>query len=176
MREKGRALTLRHPGILRVIKTQCSVCAAFNPATTPKEKWNPFIHTFEGIWDTGASSSVITQHVVDTLGLKPTGMTLVNHAGGQEYQETYLVNIALPSEIAFHSLPVTKAPLTGTHLLIGMDIITGGDFTITNKGSETIFTFRVPSSARTDYVKEEDRLTSGAGPSPGASFHGKKRR
>lgn len=135
------------------------------------------MHRFAGIWDTGASASVITQHVVDACGLKPTGMMRVNHAGGVADQETYLVNIALPNAVGFHSLSVTKAPLTGTHLLIGMDIISQGDLAISNKDGETIFTFRFPSTSRLDYVREEERLAAGGGAvSPGASFHGKKKR
>lgn len=39
-------------------------------------------------------------------------------------------------------------------MLIGMDVISKGDFCITPPKNGTKFTFRVPSIADTDYVKE----------------------
>lgn len=143
-----------------MLQTQCDVCPAFDPKTLPAHQW-PAFSQFSAIWDTGATGSVITQDVVNALGLKPTGMTQMNHAGGQSLQETYLVNIRLPNGVAFSGVTVTKAPITGTQMLIGMDIITRGDFAITNKDGKTIFTFRIPSTARYDFVKEEDRIAAG---------------
>lgn len=173
-RARGHALTWRPNGLARVIETPCQVCAAYDPATTPQDQQAKFTHQFKAIWDTGASATVITNEVVKACGLVPTGMKQVHHAGGVSSQETYLVNVRLPNGVGFSMAEVTKAPLTGTHVLIGMDIISLGDFTITNKDGQTIFTFRIPSTARTDYVKEEERLEQGAAQSPGASFHGKK--
>jgi hypothetical protein len=176
VRQKGHALTLSVKGRLRAIQTPCSVCAAFDPPSTPKDRWGTlFAHKFTALWDTGATGSVITQAVVDACGLKPTGMTQVHHAAGASLQETYLVNIQLPNGLFFAGITVTKAPLTGTPVLIGMDIIAQGDFALTNKNGESIFTFRFPSTARFDFVKEEERLGK-PHPSPGASFHGKTNR
>ena len=42
-------------------------------------------------------------------------------------------------------------------VLIGMDIISRGDFAITHPGGRTKFSFRVPSQADIDFV-EEDRV------------------
>lgn len=174
MRSRGNALTLTCSERARVIPSPCEVCAGFDPDVTPQEHQVPFAHSFNAIWDTGATASVITQAVVDACGLQPTGITQVNHAGGVEMQETYLINLRLQNMAAFHSIVATKAPLTMTQVLIGMDIISLGDFAITNKGGITIFTFRVPSSARTDYVKEEARF-SGPSQHPGASFQKNKK-
>ena len=44
--------------------------------------------------------------------------------------------------------------MTGTEVLIGMDIISLGDFAVTNLNNKTWFTFRMPSVARLDFVKE----------------------
>src|SRR4051812_48621986 len=122
MRAVGRAFTVTAQGTLRMLQTPVDVCPAFNPETLPRAHWPPFSQ-FSAIWDTGATGSVITQHVVDALGLKATGMTQTHHAGGQSLQETYLVNIRLLNGVGFSSVTVTKAPITGTHMLIGMDII-----------------------------------------------------
>ncbi len=39
-------------------------------------------------------------------------------------------------------------------MLIGMDIISRGDFAVTNKDGKTTFSFRLPSVAKIDFVKE----------------------
>ena len=55
-------------------------------------------------------------------------------------------------------IQVTKGNLPGGSgdVLIGMDIITQGDFSITNKDQKTVFSFRFPSETHTDYVKEHN--------------------
>ena len=52
---------------------------------------------------------------------------------------------------------VTGADLgTDIDVLIGMDIIRHGDFSITNTNSATTFSFRIPSVAEIDYVQESN--------------------
>ena len=110
---------------------------------------------FTALWDTGATNSVISQSIVDKCGLVPTGVTPVHHADGTSLQETYLVNIGLPNGVAYSAKPVTKAQLTGgIEALIGMDIITTGDFAVTNFEGRTKFTFRVPSLEHFDFVPD----------------------
>lgn len=47
---------------------------------------------------------------------------------------------------------VTKANLEAdTGVLIGMDLITLGDFAVTNKNGQTCFSFRYPSSEWIDF-------------------------
>ena len=52
---------------------------------------------------------------------------------------------------------VSEAVLNGFDVLIGMDIITLGDFSITNVGGKTIFSFRVPSTETIDYVQQDNQ-------------------
>lgn len=150
----SQSLTLSsNVGILRVLATKVQVCAAYDPNATPPGQRPPWC-SFDAIWDTGATGSVITQRVVDTCGLKPIGMTQVHHAHGMAMAETYLVNIGLPNRVGFANMTVTKGDLALTDALIGMDIITRGDFAITNKAGKTVMSFRVPSLVCVDYVEE----------------------
>jgi len=48
----------------------------------------------------------------------------------------------------------TEGILTATDVLIGMDIISRGDFTITAPENKTKLSFQIPSTHNTDYVKE----------------------
>jgi hypothetical protein len=114
---------------------------------------------FTAIWDTGASASVITQDVVDSCGLKATGVLQVHGVHGTELAETFLVNIALPNAVAFPLVTVTKGKLVGgAHALIGMDIIGAGDFSVTNFGNRTVMSFRCPSVEERDFVKDAAKL------------------
>ena len=48
---------------------------------------------------------------------------------------------------------VNDGKLTDTDMLIGMDVISLCDFTITNPGAETKFSFQVPSTLDIDFEK-----------------------
>lgn len=147
--------------------SDCGVSAAFDPRITPGNL--PAFHAFKAIWDTGATASVITQAVVDACGLKPIGMVQVHGVHGAELAETFLANIALPNGVAFPNVRVTKGKIIGAEALIGMDIITAGDFSITNVDKKTVFSFRIPSIHTVDYVKEANQRTAQAA-KPGQSF------
>lgn len=112
----------------------------------------------EAIWDTGATGSAITSRVVQELGLVPTGVSLVSTANGQVMQNTYTINIGLPNKVLVGGIVATEldALSGGCDALIGMDIITLGDFSITNHNNNTCFSFRMPSSHEIDYVDSPD--------------------
>ena len=132
--------------------------------STPVEFSLPSVQTskakFPGIWDTGATSTVITQKVVDALGLKPIGIALVNTASEQNVQTfEYLVDVHLyDGEVCVQNVRVTLGNISGADCLIGMDIITLGDFAITNVGGTTTFSFRIPSVQEIDFVKQTEQL------------------
>ena len=85
-------------GLVRELKNDISVSEAYKPEAgvppPPREK-------FGCLWDTGATNTVITKKVVDTLSLPPSGRTVVRTVGqGSDFNEyevnTYLVNLSLP--------------------------------------------------------------------------------
>lgn len=154
--ERPTAFTCSYNGKVNMIISSCHVCPGFNPETykgTP-----PPLKEYKALWDTGATSSVITRRVVEQLGLKPVSITNVHTASGCEQAFVYLVNIRLPQGVGFHSLPVTEAKLNGFDVLIGMDIIGMGDFTISKDNDKTLFSFQCPSTHSTDYVKELEHM------------------
>jgi predicted aspartyl protease len=118
------------------------------------------VEQFVGIWDTGATGSVITKKIIDAVGLQPTGQTQVGTAGGTVITNTYLVNLTLPMGLMIPNLVVTEGNLTGADALIGMDVITLGDFTITNLKGHTVMNFRVPSMVEYNYVSEGDKYNA----------------
>ena len=155
-------------GVLRALQTGCGVAEAFDPATTPPP--HPQFHQFQAIWDTGATLSAVTQKVVDACGLKPISMTDVQGVGGVHRTEVFLVNIILPNNVGVKEVHVTRGILANVDVLIGMDIITIGDFAITNRGGNTVFTFCFPSHRCLDFVVEHNQANPPRGfrgfPSP----------
>ncbi len=147
------ALTIRSSnGIVNCIISDVGVSRPYI------EKTETSIQPFRGIWDTGASGSVITKNVADKLDIKPTGQRMVNHAQGSDITNTYFVNLVLPSNVTVENVTVMEGKLPeGVDLLIGMDIVTLGDFSITNKDGMTVMSFRIPSMVCHDYVAEANR-------------------
>jgi hypothetical protein len=132
-------------GILRVLVTEATI---FVPNGGSQLKVN-------AIWDTGATGSAITDKVVSALGLIPTGMAQVHTAGGVVPQNTYTIDIGLPNGVIIQGIIATGVPLlsSGNDALIGMDVISLGDFSVTNHKGITCMSFRIPSSHEIDYVK-----------------------
>jgi hypothetical protein len=147
---KPRAFTIRYTGIRNVLSTNIGVSL---PSEDPQEIKNFIIGNYQAIWDTGATNSVITTDVVRQLNLKPTGITEVLTAGGVSQQNVYLINLYLPNRFAVPFIRVTECPmLTGNfNILIGMDIISLGDFIVNNFQNHTQFSFRMPSLHEIDY-------------------------
>lgn len=111
-----------------------------------------------GIWDTGATNSVITKTTAKALGLKPVSYTKVRGVGGEMDSPVYRVRITLNNQDISIIAQVTECEElsvdTKTGMLIGMNVISMGDFSVSNFEGRTVMTFRVPSLQRIDYVEE----------------------
>ncbi len=157
------AFTTSSNGRKSVLINEVQVAAAYRPSGNFP---SPDFKKYNGIWDTGATATVITKRVVDDYNLKPIGMCQVQGVNKTSYANVYLINIILPNNVEFIELRVTEADgLLGNNedVLIGMDIIGAGDFAVSNYKGKTTFTFRMPSKTKIDFVKELklDSITKG---------------
>ena len=91
--------------------------------------FKPIKKLYMALWDTGSTMTVISDELASKLNLEPVGEMMAETAGGK------------------------LGP--GIDILIGMDIITLGDFVITNYNNKTVFSFRFPSSEVIDFVKSD---------------------
>jgi hypothetical protein len=149
-----RAFKAEAQTILNVLTTQVRVAPAFNPQTDPIPAHKQYI----GIWDTGATNSVINENVVADLGLQQIGITKVYHAQGcADDAPVYLISMGLPNGVGFTGIRVTKGSVTGADLLVGMDIISRGDFSISNFQGRTLFSYRVPSIEDLDLSRQQSQ-------------------
>lgn len=169
------AFTLRHNGIARFIQSPVFVSEAFDPRTISNL---PKALKYNALWDTGATGSVISQKVVDDLGLDVIRTTIVSGVHGHEESNVYLVNIMMPNNVVVPGVAVTKGDLGGNDVLIGMDIIKEGDLALTNYKGKTVFTFRVPSQEGIDFTKEinEEKVRYEAHTSPEGQRRERKRK
>ena len=82
-------------------------------------------------------------------------MITSNHAGGKSVVNTFLVNVYLPNGLFFKGIKVIEGNIGGdVEMLIGMDIIGAGDFSISNYNNKTTFSFRIPSVREVDFRNE----------------------
>lgn len=149
--------TVKANGLLRQLITdlKISIPDPINPNSPASKK-----HDCKAIRDTGATSSSITKSVVASLGLKATGGTEMITAGGLFYKDTYIVNIELPNKLVITNVTVNECddlsqnPNDNIHVLIGMDIFSLGDFSLTNMNGKSWFSFRYPSLHQVDFVEQ----------------------
>lgn len=151
-----KSFTSSFNGISRVLLSPVWVASAFNPLTVPNatpEKLGA--KNYMAIWDTGATSCVVNEKVINECNLKPISVTKVNTADGEHDAFVYLISLFLPNRFILPQLVAVSGRLKGGDMLIGMDVINRGDFAVTNVGRKTIMTFRLPSCECIDFVEEE---------------------
>ena len=109
------------------------------------------------LWDTGATCTCISDRLATVLSLEKIGYTRIQTPSGFSDVKRYLVNIGLPNKTTIENIVVCDSKIgeQGFDVLIGMDIITLGDFAVSNYGKRTVFSYRVPSKETTDYVQQE---------------------
>ena len=105
------------------------------------------------IWDTGATNSCISMAVVDALKPVSTGKRWMSTPNGKRLSDTYIMDIVLPNNVVIPDLVVCDAGIEGVGMLIGMDIISQGDFAVTHYNEKTVFTYRHPSASVIDFEK-----------------------
>jgi predicted aspartyl protease len=137
----SRALSQSYTGICNAIQSQIAV--SLSPALEKHGKCN--YKNFKGLWDTGATHTVISAKAVRLLRLIPVGKTRVWHAQGDTTVPTYYISVKLPGQIEISGITALKGKLSDVDVLIGMDIINRGDFIICNCDGKTTFRFRMPS-------------------------------
>lgn len=155
--EPFRAFTAKASGLINRIITPVQITKAFDPQTPPEPI--PASLQSNALWDTGATGSNITPSVASQLALVPTGSVIVNHAGGSEARNTYLINLYLPNRVAIAGVRVAECAETPQFgVIIGMDVIVQGDFAVTNFRGQTWVSFRMPSMQAVDYVEEVKQI------------------
>ncbi len=144
----------------RVLETDAGISVPWHPNKGGEPP--PILWTV-GIWDTGASITTFDLSLVKRLGLKPIDQVDVQTAKGLRKAGVYYANVYLrtgkQSGVAFGAIRVIDGEiLDGSggdgKVLIGLDIISSGDFAVSNYQNRPLFTFRMPSRQQIDFTQQ----------------------
>jgi predicted aspartyl protease len=141
------AFTYRADGRAHRIITKARVAAHARPGTAPH------LTEVDALWDTGATGCVVTEKLAQHLNLPETGEHPVTGFGGLHIAKTYLVDLHL-DQVVFSGLQVVGAT-HGDHdfsFIIGMSVISQGDFAFTQENGKSVASFRIPSMETIDFV------------------------
>lgn len=101
-----------------------------NEIKTPVKLRNPLTSkeiACDAIWDTGATSSMISNTMASALSLKPTGQTSIVGVHGTNTARCYVVNLVFCNGVVLPEVKVAEASnVGGFGFLVGMDIIGRG--------------------------------------------------
>lgn len=148
-----KGFTVQYSFRAREIVTPVGVSEPYGPGLGDASSVR--LKTFKGVWDTGATCSVVSQRIVDVLKLQPIDRAVAETASGSYDACGYLVAIYLPNGVVFPAIRVIDSPaIGGADALIGMDIIGDGDLAITNVDGRTCMSFQLPSSRRIDFMAD----------------------
>ena len=100
-------------------------------------------------WDTGAQKSIITPYLEDLLYLQPIYQVFISGVHGRNQSNIVLLDVEFSNGTTFKDLEVAVCPFNSDpnsdlHMLIGMDIISKGDFVLSNGDGYTLFSFALP--------------------------------
>lgn len=131
-----QAFAVEYGGVVAQLDTKVTIISGFD-----KKK----MMEIKAVWDTGATHSVITPKVFSALGLAPIDTTPVTGVNShRDDAPVTLVDIILPNGVRVSGWRVTVCDVGGCDMLIGMDIIHNGDFSIANGNGKTTFSFALP--------------------------------
>lgn len=145
-----KAFTARPGGKAKKLFCTCGVVEEGLAAVSSGE-----FGRYTALWDTGCAMTTISKRLADELELEVALPISVNTVGGVVDAKSYVVDILLPNGINIPSLTVIDGELAGFDVLIGMDIISQGDFAVSNICGELIFSFQIPSEKVIDFTQTE---------------------
>jgi predicted aspartyl protease len=97
------------------------------------------------LWDTGATFSAITQSIQKELGLTQIGSKLIRVATGIQKVPVVILTLELPNDLLKQNIEVAVCNFSSDiGMIIGMDIITLGDFVLLHGNRHTEFSFTIP--------------------------------
>jgi hypothetical protein len=152
---EASSFTISSPKIVRRLETPVVISSE---AISFEQVHNNSIDTSRfkavtAIWDTGATSSVISLDIARHLNLVPRDSVTISHAAGRQQCSVYVIDVALHHGVQIPKLQVIASDLGNSMMLIGMDIISNGDFAFTNANNRSVFSYRTPPLNHIDFEK-----------------------
>lgn len=107
-----------------------------------------------GLIDTGSADSGITETVVNKLKITPINDKEYHTANGKIVAPRYNVNLTLQNSVSFTNVIAGLFDDNGDgfDFLIGMDIISQGNFAVTNYNGTMRISFEYPAHGTIDFT------------------------
>lgn len=102
------------------------------------------VHTDKAVWDTGSTTTILSHKLIEQLQTQSFRKGDMTGIGGDVSSDTYLVHVAPPTDDVITYIEVMAHDFEDYEAIIGMDVITYGDFKISSLGGKTKFSFRLP--------------------------------
>lgn len=151
MTERPRAFTYESEGLALDLMTPAGVGL---PMPVNSGYAVPRVNNLKAVWDTGATGCAITSDVARQISAPIINQVLVGGVHGVEACNQYLISLFLPNKLYIPDVAATELSSgAGCDILIGMDVISLGDFFTSTLGGKTSFTFRMPASQKHDFSK-----------------------
>ena len=150
---KSSSFTVRADGKLPVILFDIVI----SPATLSERNYsNPIRRRCRAMWSTGAARSQLSRKLIEELKLE----AIVKEENAKQ-QLFYSLDVYLPNKVRIAKVEMTEInhamPHPNIECVIGMDIISMGDCSVSHSDGNTFFSFRVPSLGGTDYVEQSNK-------------------
>ena len=150
---KSASFTVRADGKLPVIMFDVEI----SPATlTERNYLNPNRRKCRVMWSTGAPRSQLSRKLIEELNLE----AIVREESNKQ-QLFYSLDVYLPNKVRMAKVEMTEInhalPHPDIECIVGMDIISLGDCSVSHRDGNTFFSFRVPSLGGTDYVEQSNK-------------------
>lgn len=110
----------------------------------------------KALWDTGSSESVISSNLVKELSLKSVGSALLNGTNLSHKTNVYeiILLLARKQKIALQVIESSQISNSGIDFLIGLDVITMCDFSLSTYNEDICLSVRYPSKGFIDFTKQ----------------------
>ena len=143
--------TQKYPGRAFEIVSECTIMPAVDNIS--REQLPPMVSVNSALWDTGADTTVISSKIVKALNLNPSGRAELTGINSSSQSNTYAVHLLLPTGNLASYVEVIEDDGIAYDMVIGMDVISKGDFAFTNRDGKSVFSFRLPSEEHIDFDK-----------------------
>lgn len=130
----------------RKIETEVTVGKSIFPGSDGEDDGALVVPGVRGIWDTGATCSAISRDLALKLCLIKQGQSGVMHFDGLSWRPQYRINVFLPNKVVILDVLVTEFEHAGLAMLVGMDVIARGVFTVATTPGKTLLTFTITTS------------------------------
>ena len=118
------------------------------PITLRKKERQTIEENGNAIWDTGATSSMISASMARKLQLNPIGTIQIAGVHGVQNAKCYLIDIIFKNGFTIENIKVSEASnFGGFDLLVGMDIIKRGVFFIDGTDGDLKVLFQFPTAS-----------------------------